>query len=500
MVKAGQNPTSRPSAFGIGDGKSVADISTPGIIRSLEFRVRRKEAKRFARGRLRITWDGRAEPSVDAPIALFFGAGNIYNRDNREFLVKAFPVSIHFEDEFVSFGCYFPMPFFHSAHVEFAGDAREVGYVDGFMATDPLNEPPDHLAYFHATYRDHPAPEAGKDLVLLDTRNLEGSENWTGSFIGTSFVFSRNANLTTLEGDPRFFFDDSRTPQGQGTGTEEWGGGGDYWGGRNMSLPFAGHPCGAPSVKEAKCDDDKIESAYRFLLGDLFPFGKNARICLEHGGTNESSEHYETVTYWYGLPGASVVKTDELNVGDAASEKEHEYASPEASLPYTIESRYEWGVDHLKDREIYPAHAQTGRTTRGTSEFTIKLDPDNWGVMLRRTLDYEFPNQRAQVSVQTKEGWVNAGVWYTAGSNSCVYSNPKDELGATQHAVQMSNRRFRDDEFLIGRLLTRGRNQIRVRVKFTPVTTPLFPGRELGPLAWSEMRYQAYCFVMPKAP
>jgi len=45
-------------------------------------------------------------------------------------------------------------------------------------------------------------------------------------------------------------------------------------------------------------DRDKIESAYRFLLADLMPFGKNARITLEHGGTNQSTEHYETVTYW----------------------------------------------------------------------------------------------------------------------------------------------------------------------------------------------------------
>src|SRR5205807_3602331 len=135
---------------------------------------------------------------------------------------------------------------------------------------------------------------------------------------------------------------DSLTPQGQGTGTEEWGGGGDYWGGRTMTLPLAGHPVGAPDGK-ARSDEDKIESAYRFLLADLFPFGKNARITLEHGGTNESKEHYETVTYWYGSAGASVVKTDELNVGEVASETSHAYASPEASLPYTIESRYEWG-------------------------------------------------------------------------------------------------------------------------------------------------------------
>jgi hypothetical protein len=84
-----------------------------------------------------------------------------------------------------------------------------------------------------------------------------------------------------------------------------------------------------------------------------------------------------------------------------------------------------------------------------------------------------------------------------AGSNTIVYSNPSQELGATQHLVKTSNRRFRDDEFLIGRDLTRGRSAIRVRVQFTPVETPLYPGYPLPQLGWSEMRYTAYCFVMP---
>ena len=94
--------------------------------------------------------------------------------------------------------------------------------------------------------------------------------------------------------------------------------------------------------------------------------------------------------------------------------------------------------------------------------------------------------------------WKPAGVWYLAGANTCVYSNPRDELGETQHNVQISNRRFRDDEFLVPRDLTEGRSSIRVRVKFTPVKTPLFPGQPLPELAWSEIRYDAYCFVMPE--
>jgi hypothetical protein len=63
--------------------------------------------------------------------------------------------------------------------------------------------------------------------------------------------------------------------------------------------------------------------------------------------------------------------------------------------------------------------------------------------------------------------------------------------------VQTSNRRFRDDEFLLPRALTADRSAIRVRVVFTPVKIPLLPGRDLAELAWSEIRYKAYCYTMP---
>jgi hypothetical protein len=470
------------------------------MVRALEFSAPLDQALAFSAVRLRVTWDDRAGPSIDAPIALFYGAGVLYNRDHREYLVKSFPMVVRYGADRVYLSCYFPMPFFRSARVELAGAPAAVAGVRWKIRTAPFRDPPRQVGYFHATYRDHPAPEFGKDLVLLDTTKTEGGGDWSGQFVGTSFIFSHDAVLNTLEGDPRFFFDDSRTPQGQGTGTEEWGGGGDYWGGENMTLPFAGHPTGAKSAKEAVSAEDKIESAYRFLLADLMPFGRNARIQLEHGGANESTEHYETVTYWYGLPAASLVQTDELAIGDEASERAHRYVSPEASAPYELTSRYEWGPDTLKGVEIYPAETDRGRTTKGTSEFTLRIDPANYGVMLRRKLDYAYPNQRAEVSVEDGGAWKPAGVWYLAGSNTCVFSNPgnRQELGATQHVVETSNRRFRDDEFLLPRALTAGKSSIRLRVKFTPVRTPLFPGYPLPDLAWSEMRYTAYSFVMPR--
>ncbi len=663
----------------------------PSMIRAIKLALPKAHAIDLGRMGIRVTWDDREHASIDAPLALFFGAGTLYNRDGREYLVKAFPVNIRDEGEKIHLACYFPMPFFKSATFEFTNIPEGIeSAIDFEVRYEPYTDPPEHVGYFHATYRDHPELEIGRDVFLLDTEEVEGGGDWSGSFVGTSFIFSHRAYLPTLEGDPRFLFDDARTPQAYGTGTEEWGGGGDYWGGRNMTLPFAGHPTGAPDPKSAKDPEDLIQSAYRFLLSDLMPFGKRAVIRLEHGGHNDSTEHYETVTYWYGLPSPSLVLTDEFNVGDPASETAHAYDSPEASDVQTVTSLYELGPDRIEvhaatsplshppdhvdfyfdadadktyhiwvrgravkkdpqtdsvwlqfdrrmmtqtldesyfntygfgnwldggdksltyrwasgrpggapltvrfdksgrhflrmqprerdcridqiwlstsqqtcptDPEAAPRPAQTepgsideivldttnsrapggqcrivkddgastgqafeffgenqdlviyepeteiGRYTRTQSEFTLKLDPENLGVLLRRTLDYRFPNQRAEVYVAPVDArgeatnWAHAGDWYLAGSNTCYHSYADHELGPSKPVVQTSNRYLRDDEFLIARRLTRGLDRIRVRVKFTPIKRPLLPGMDVPDLAWSELRYKAYSYVMPKHP
>src|SRR5262245_55917568 len=58
------------------------------MLRALELSVPRESAVAFGRARLRVTWDDRRQPSIDAPVALFFGTGTLYNRDDREYLVK----------------------------------------------------------------------------------------------------------------------------------------------------------------------------------------------------------------------------------------------------------------------------------------------------------------------------------------------------------------------------------------------------------------------------
>src|SRR5262249_25817661 len=152
-----------------------------------------------------------------------------------------------FADGAVTLSAYFPMPYRHAARVELVSTGEAVPGVAWQVRTAPPAVGGNETGYLHPTFPHFAAPVARQGLVLPDPTADEGGGSWCGSFVGTSFTFSDRADFGTLEGDPRFFFDDSQTPQAQGTGTEEWAGGGDYWGRMTMTLPFAGHPTGAPS-------------------------------------------------------------------------------------------------------------------------------------------------------------------------------------------------------------------------------------------------------------
>jgi hypothetical protein len=506
------------------DTTTIAELrDAPAMVRALKFKVSRDRAYEFGKCRLRVTWDRRWHASIDAPIDLFFGAGILYNDNDREYLVKGFPLAVRYDDQSVHLSCYWPMPFFE--HAQFEIQERNGAAIEGIdweIRTVPYTGAANHVGYFHATYTDHLRPQFGKDNVFLDTSVVEGGGLWSGHFVGMSWIFSRRGYLRTLEGDPRFFFDDSRTPQAWGTGTEEWGGGGDYWGGQNMTIPFAGHPTGQNGQNAGYPEGRKeyVNSAYRFLIADHFPFGRRAVIGLEHGGLNDSDEHYSGVAYWYGVDSPTLVLSDQLNVCDAEDARGHAYQSPTARPPYTLVSRYEWGPDHgrierpngeSQKRTVrqmhFAAEEDQVRIMKGTTQFTARLMPDNLGVLLRRKFDYLYPNQYAKVHVRPagRGEWEYVGDWFTAGSNTCVYSRPagrnftEAELAPTEHRIVTSNRRWREEEFLIPRRVTRNVARLDVKLEFVPDDRALYPGRPFpAESAWSESRYWVYCFTMPR--
>jgi hypothetical protein len=260
-----------------------------------------------------------------------------------------------------------------------------------------------------------------------------------------------------------------------------------------MTLPLVGHPVGAPSPAAAKSTEDLVESAYRVLLADAMPFGRNARVGLEHGGQDDSTERYRSVVWWYGLPGACLAPSDTLDVGSVTDEAAHGWDAPDASPVVTLTSRYEVGVDHVGRVEVVPTSTDDGRTIpAGTSAtFRLAIPADNVGVMLRRRLDRAVPDQRAVVWIADDDDrapFARAGVWYLAGSNVTVFNDAPTELGQAPDALAVSDRRWRDDEFLVARTITAGRSAIRVRLS------------AVSAAGVSAFRIWAYAWRLPPAP
>jgi hypothetical protein len=98
---------SHEGALDVGAGGSVEVVRLAGAgeLRAVEFSAPRASALAFGKLRLRVTWDEAADASIDAPLALFFGAGTLHNRDNREYLVRAFPMQIRCDAERVHVAC-----------------------------------------------------------------------------------------------------------------------------------------------------------------------------------------------------------------------------------------------------------------------------------------------------------------------------------------------------------------------------------------------------------
>ena len=138
----------------------VHDIKGQGAIRALSFSLPQDQAAAFQRVRLRVTWDGREQSSIDAPIALFYGAGSLFNRDHREYLVKAFPVSIRFSGNRIYFACYFPMPFFRSARIELVSGGEAIDGVEWQVRSVPSREAPESTCLFSCKLPRHAQPSA----------------------------------------------------------------------------------------------------------------------------------------------------------------------------------------------------------------------------------------------------------------------------------------------------------------------------------------------------
>lgn len=337
-----------------GETVVVADLEGPGVITHIWMTVYHFQTIQFGqeeRGRanpqeilIRMYWDGREKPDVEAPMSDFFAAGF-----GRRTTVLSVPVVTEDGD---SYNCFWRMPFRTSARIEVINQSESRPIRALFYAIDWIKKPslPENTMYFCARYRQEYPVETDptrfdQEYVILET---EGK----GHYVGTVLSVRTRSPDWYGEGDIRISIDGEETPSIWGTGTE------DYflsaWGQKECSTPYFGTPYLSHKLR----DVGQMSSCYRWHVRDPIPFSTGIRVALETMGWLNLDENAErksrlygprqddwaSVAYWYQMgPAKEFAKTT---------------TAEERSLP-RIDRVISRGADHAD-----PKHHGRGRTSR----------------------------------------------------------------------------------------------------------------------------------------
>ena len=295
-------------------GKSVEMplLEGPGVITHIWLTSHAGRVNELNALSLRIYWDGRSAPGVEAPLGEFFAVGQ-----GKPASVESVPVQV---SPTGALSCYWRMPFTKSARIVVSNDNpdRTTGL---YWQVDwvELDRLPEDTPYFHASYRQaYPAP-AGVDYLIAD---LAGR----GAYVGTVMSVTLAQDGWWGEGDDFFYIDGERVPSLQGTGTEDYFN--DAWGFR----PRTGNWFGQPRWQGDNAGDSGV--CYRWHLLDPVSFNETLQVAIEHKGNRpedidgfylERPDFVNSVAFWY-------------QVGEP---------KPFAPLPSYAERRVPWLHHHL---------------------------------------------------------------------------------------------------------------------------------------------------------
>jgi hypothetical protein len=384
---------------------------------------------------IRATWDDRGKPDVESPLGAFFG---------NELGFHHVGILSHGRSPDGSLYNYFPMPYWRSARIELVNRGEKTAFFAQWEIrhTSARNAlyPEGRTGYFRTSaYRASEATRGGDSLI----GRLEGRGHLVAGVVTAQ---ARQPGVISCEGDVRVFIDGNATPQVESDGSESWACYG--WG---FPTP--------PEMNPASGYDGRPDNPWsmvRLCAGDCYPFRQELAFGIESGEFNNQYLRHSGILFYYGVDEPGMKLTDELDIGNRASEGVHQYRTFGAGGLYTLESRYEDGTDRVV--------RDTGNETEGGTEFYAAVDPRNVGVRLRRRSDQITGRQRANVYVD--DVLVTERSWYFADRNPY--------------------KRWLEDEFDIPGKYTTGKTDIRVRLAFV---------QEGESRAWNEFYYWVYSLV-----
>ena len=279
--------------------KWSVDIPGTGIINHIWFTI---APMHIMRNDLifRIYWDGRSTPSVESPIAAFFGNGW---DEHYEYATLPLAVGPTNGTGLVS---YFQMPFANGARLEIENQSDinidciyfYVDYVE--MRKLPVGSGRFHAWYNHELTEALPEGETEWGLVGPMGNNVDGANNYLfadikgkGHFVGINYYVHSPSTMWYGEGDDMIFIDGEEKASLLGTGTEDFFN--TSWCPKTLfNHPYYGY---------AKVNNDNgwfgRTHVYRFFVADPIYFEKSLRGTIEHGHNNNLTLDISSVVYWY---------------------------------------------------------------------------------------------------------------------------------------------------------------------------------------------------------
>lgn len=409
-----------------GQSKTLLKLSGKGAMLAIQLRLEPLNRETLFDTWLKIFWDAETTPSVEAPLGAFFGAHPDRLDATYASLLTGYAGA-------GGLYCRFPMPYWKSARVVVENrSSLGIPALRFKILNDPAaaaKYPRGSTGYFRSAYqRQFPRTE-GRDFIYLETT-------------GAGHIVGHSANRwdTAMEENERTYFDGSRTPLIEGDGFEDDQGFG--WGLKERSYATYGAPVARGGSG----------SLYRFFIPDLYVFHASVRHGHITYGPNSPRGHegfYQvgnqtSVTYYYAVDRPRLVLTDELDVGNAASETAHRFAAAEPG----IRTEGHWWYDGEFNNVLFPTPAVSddGRSIRDGCEFTVAVDPKNCGVRLRLRSDKENNRQLARVFIEG--ALVTERPWYTV------------DFEKTYRSI-----RWADTDFDVPVKYTKGKRSLRVRLE-----------------------------------
>jgi hypothetical protein len=426
---AGNQAVRQVASVARGSSKTIAEIKGEGSIASIALKLTPVTKETFFNTQLKIFWDNEPAASVDVPLSYFFGAGGKgFKIADAELTRSLRSLFFGFDAEKGTFYSYFPMPFWSSARVVVENrGAEDIESLDVDVQYKPasvLAYPKGQTGYFHA-----------KRTVDADTDTktkpygLAFAETGRGHVVGLLFY----TQGYDMDGDEFTYIDGSRTPQVHGSGTED-----DHnqgWAGTAYQKPLWG------------ALTNGYETAYRVYQNDSYIFNREIKITYEYSNLKKfpkGGDSDVTVFYYKSRSTNLMALSDEVDVGQPAAEKAHQYTVSGQTRHETVTSSY----DGYEKKADFDVATDSGRAFNGFSQFTVKLRPQNSGVKLRRRIN------RVGNGVQTAKVYVDgreAGIWHIV-----------------QAATAPIGQAWQDAEFEIPAEFTRGKDRVTLKIEFAP--------------------------------